>query len=158
MRPVVTHWSYTTLMQAVRRRSLQDGVLLPDALLRVTEQDGATQHVTQLMPTQVATVADQFASHGIDFDVATVSPLAAFLDALLSYLPIFVVIYMGLVALSAASGAGARCGDARPGPTATPWTPRAGAGLHRRTGEEVRLPARSGPFCPGGPARQKVFA
>ena len=104
--PALARWSYTTLMHAVHQRAIASGVLFSDASLRVADSHGDV-HQVQLVPAQVAGVADEFATYGIDFDVAPVSGVAAIAGALLQMLPLLLVLYVAAGAMRQL-GAGGR--------------------------------------------------
>lgn len=62
-------WSYTSLLNALHDDGIRNAVILPDAILRATDQTGSV-HSVQLIPMQVASVADDFVSHGVDIQFA----------------------------------------------------------------------------------------
>lgn len=86
-------WSFTQLMTALTDARLRQASVTPDAMMHTVDINGQS-HVTQLLPTQVASVADKFADNAVD--IVFVSPTlgASLLREFAGYLPFLALIFI----------------------------------------------------------------
>ena len=85
-------WSYSTLLEHVRLGDIQTAAVTPDSLVRSIDTDGNV-HVSQLLPTQVSSVMDNLASHGIDVGVVAMPTLNVLLTELSNALPFLFLVW-----------------------------------------------------------------
>ena len=89
-RPIVmnTDWSYTMLIDALHHDQIKEARILPSAIIQSLTNDGI--HSSQLLPTQVASVAEKFVNNGIDIAFVSPSAVSGLVNSVLSFLPLVI--------------------------------------------------------------------
>ena len=85
-------WSYSTLLDHIQQGDLHSAAITSDSVIRSVDADGVT-HVSQLLPTQLAPVVDNMASHGVDVGIL---PSSVLLEQLSNAIPLLFLVCLAL--------------------------------------------------------------